>query len=94
MTLEWLPQALQDFTEIVDYLAADNPVAALEQGDEIQSQIKRLLDTRHIGRPGRVRGTRELVIVRTPYVVAYRIKNNTIHILRILHGSRLWPGHF
>ena len=44
------------------------------------------------GRPGRIEETRELVIDRTPYIVAYRIVGDTVRILRVLHGSRRWPG--
>jgi len=94
MRLEWLPQALHDFDEIIDYIAEDNPVAAVEQGDEIENQVAGLLENRHQGRPGRVKGTRELVIVRTPYIAAYRIKKDAIQILRVFHGSRLWPESF
>jgi len=94
MKLEWLPQALHDFDEIIDYIAEDNPVAAIEQGDEIESQVAGLLDNRQLGRPGRVKGTRELVVVRTPYIVAYRVNKGAIQILRILHGARLWPDGF
>lgn len=94
MRLEWLPQALNDFDEIIDYIAEDNPVAAIEQGDEIESQVAGLLENRHQGRPGRVKGTRELVIVRTPYIVAYRVKKEAIQILRVFHGARLWPERF
>jgi addiction module RelE/StbE family toxin len=94
MRLEWLPQALNDFDEIIDYIADDNPFAAIEQGDEIESQVAGLLDNRHQGRPGRVKGTRELVIVRTPYIAAYRIKKDSVQILRIFHGARLWPERF
>lgn len=91
MRLEWLPQALNDFDEIIDFIASDNPLAAIEQGDEIENQVARLLDNRQQGRPGRVRGTRELVIVHTPYMAVYRIKKEAIQILRVLHGARLWP---
>lgn len=94
MRLEWLPQALIDFNEIIDYIAEDNPLAAIEQGDEIETQVAGLLDNRHQGRSGRVKGTRELVIVRTPYIAAYRIKEEAIQILRLFHGARLWPEGF
>lgn len=94
MRLEWLPQALNDFDEIIDYIAEDNPVAAIEQGDEIENQVAGLLGHRHQGRPGRVKGTRELVVVRTPYIVAYRTKKEAIQILRVFHGARLWPERF
>lgn len=94
MILEWLPQALIDFNEIIDFIAAENPVAAVEQGDGIERQVAMLLDNRHMGRPGRVKMTRELVIVRTPYTAAYRAKGKKIQILRILHGARRWPERF
>ena len=94
MKLEWLPRALLDFNEIVDFVADDNPVAAVDQGDKIEQQITMLLDNIHLGRPGRVKGTRELVVARTPYIVAYRLQKQSIQILRILHGSRLWPEKF
>ncbi len=63
MRLEWLPQALHDFNEIIDFITVDDQVAAIEQGDEIESQVAGLLNNRHLGRQGRVKGTRELVVV-------------------------------
>lgn len=94
MIIEWLPAAERDFAMIVDFIAEDNPQAAIEQGDEIETQIAGLREYRQRGRIGRVKGTRELVIVRTPYVVPYRIKAGRVQILRILHGSRQWPDTF
>jgi plasmid stabilization system protein ParE len=44
-----------------------------------------------MGRPGRVNGTRELIIQRTPYIAAYRIAGKTVRILRELHGAQMWP---
>lgn len=91
MILEWLPAAEGDFDSIVDFIAADNPLAAIEQGDEIQNQVAGLLEHHKRGRAGRVKGTRELVIVRTPFIAAYRITRDRILILRIFHGAQKWP---
>jgi toxin ParE1/3/4 len=44
-----------------------------------------------MGRPGRIDGTRELVINSTPYIAAYRIEGETVRILRVLHGAQQWP---
>lgn len=44
------------------------------------------------GRPGRVEGRRELVVRRTPYIVAYRVGKDYVRVLRILHSAQLWPG--
>jgi toxin ParE1/3/4 len=45
-----------------------------------------------MGRPGRVSGTRELVIPGTPYIVPYRVRGGKLEILRILHATQRWPG--
>jgi toxin ParE1/3/4 len=50
-----------------------------------------LADNPHMGRPGRVPGTRELVVTRTPYIVPYRVRGDTLEILRVYHGARRWP---
>ena len=52
--------------------------------------------TRHpfAGREGRVQGTRELAVARTPYVIAYRIRQEEIQILAVLHGAQRWPTTF
>lgn len=89
--LEWLPVAQRNFADLVDYIAADHPIAAIEQGDEIQAQVSLLINHPRLGRPGRVKGTRELVIVRTPFIVAYRVKGKAVQILRVLHGAQQWP---
>ncbi|WP_294081057.1 type II toxin-antitoxin system RelE/ParE family toxin [Sphingomonas sp.] len=44
-----------------------------------------------IGRPGEIRGTRELVVTGTPYIVAYRVSDTTIEVLFVQHGARQWP---
>ena len=80
-----------DLEAIVDYIAAENPRAALAVWDEIESQVERLALYPHSGRIGRVEGTRELVVSRTPYIVGYTIREDAVLILRVLHGARQWP---
>jgi plasmid stabilization system protein ParE len=53
--------------------------------------VSLLETTSHLGRPGRVKGTRELVLVDVPYVVAYRVVAGTVEVLRVLHTARRWP---
>ena len=80
-----------DLEAIVDYIAAENPRAALAIWDEIENQVERLARYPHSGRIGRVDGTRELVVTRTPYIVGYRLDEDAVLILRVLHGARQWP---
>lgn len=90
--LVWLKRAIQDRDVQLDYIAQDNPMAAVTQGDRIAEQIDMLLQHPQMGRPGRKKGTRELVISRTPFIVVYRIKAKRIELLRVLHGSQQWPA--
>jgi toxin ParE1/3/4 len=92
MNILWSPEAVNDLMSLRAYIAADNPAAARKVALHIMHNIEQLLpDSPRLGRPGRVPGTRELVIPNTPYIVPYRLQRNTIQILRIYHGSRRWP---
>ena len=92
--LVWTEQAEQDKDSIIDYIALDNPRAAINVGDEIERQVEMLIEFPNMGRIGRVEWTRELVISDTPYVVAYRVRGDAVIVLRVLHGARQWPKGF
>jgi len=91
LRLRWTRLAERDLDDIADYIGQDSPAAAARVVLELIDQAEALL-TRHValGRPGRVLGTRELVIRALPYVIPYRVRNNYIEILRVLHTSRRW----
>jgi toxin ParE1/3/4 len=91
LILVWLPSASATRDAQLDYIAKDSFLAAIDQDEEIEKQLEMLLDHPNMGRPGRVKTTRELVIGRTSFIVAYRIKGKRIEILRVLHGSQQWP---
>lgn len=91
MTPVWSPEAIDDLAALRAYIEHD-PAAAQRVALHIIQNVETLLpDNPEIGRPGRVPGTRELVIPRTPFVVPYRLVGSTIQILRIFHGARRWP---
>lgn len=91
MQLEWSQFAQADREAIFDYIEADSPQAAITVDDRIRQQVEELMKFPKIGRPGRIDGTRELIIQRTPYIAVYRIAGKTICILRVLHGAQMWP---
>ena len=67
-------------------------MAAAEQDEEIEHQVDMLMQHPKMGRPGRMKGTRELVISRTPFIVVYRLEGTQrIEVIRLLHGSQQWP---
>jgi toxin ParE1/3/4 len=88
MNILWSPEAIDDLTSLRTYIADDNPAAAQEVALHIIQNIEQLLPNNpQMGRPGRVPGTRELVIPKTPFVVPYRLQRNVIQILRVYHGA-------
>ena len=93
MKVLWLDRAEADLDEILDYLVGHDPGAAVRNYQFIRHRVGLLGDYPGLGRPGRVVGTRELVIPQTPYVVAYTVDqaSDAVVILRVLHGARLWP---
>ena len=91
MRLVWKPLAIEDRERIMDFIAADNPVAAIELDTEFESKADELLEHPKLYKPGRVKGTRE-VVVRPNYVMVYPIKGATISILRVLHAAQQWPA--
>jgi toxin ParE1/3/4 len=99
MRVRWTDPAQTDFLEILGYIARDNPAAAERVGRRLLSAIDALAAQPRLGRPGRVAGTRELVIARLPYVAIYRIveaahvATSQVEVLRVLHGARRWPAN-
>jgi toxin ParE1/3/4 len=89
-----MPLAEEDLEAAYDYVQQDNENAAKQLVARIFSAVDML--TRHplAGREGRVQGTRELVVAGTPYVIAYRIRQDEIQIFAVLHGAQRWPTTF
>jgi toxin ParE1/3/4 len=89
--VSWLSEALADLRGIKDHIGRDNPAAARRVVKAIKDGVDMLKDHPGIGRPGRLAGTRELVVRDYPFIVAYRQAESAIHILAVVHTSRRWP---
>ena len=86
-----VPGAGDDFIRIVEYIRERNSAASLRVARRIYQTIESLKDHPERGRPGRVDGTRELVLAPLPYIVVYRAFTDTVEIARVLHGALRWP---
>jgi addiction module RelE/StbE family toxin len=89
--LEYAPRYFHRLEDIRERIAADNPIAATRMIERIRAAVTRLAVAPGLGRPGRVADTRELVIPRTPYIVPYRVKDDVVQIITILHSAQRWP---
>jgi toxin ParE1/3/4 len=72
----------------------DNSGAVRRILASLVASIDALRDHPNLGKPGRLTGTRELVVGGTPYVVPYRVLGDDVEILAVFHGARRWPDGF
>lgn len=96
MQVKWLAKALRNLDEEAEYIAKDDPVAARRVVQRIGEAVRLLAGNPALGRPGRIHGTRELVVPDTRYIIPYRVKPylDRIEILRVFHSSRRLPDRW
>lgn len=82
---------MRHLEEATDFVAMDKPVAAARMRRRILDAVAGLGKLPFSGRPGRIAGTREAVVPRTPYIVVYEVSSTAVEVLGIWHGSVLWP---
>ncbi len=83
--------ALRNLDDEATYIAADNPKAAAMVVERVLTAVTILQEQPGIGRPGRVPGTRELVVPDTHYLVPYRVRGDVVEVLRVFRTSRRQP---
>lgn len=91
MRVRWLRTALRNLDEEASYVASDSPAAARLVVQRVLEAVAQLAEQPSLGRPGRVLGTRELVVLKTRYIVPYRVRADVVEILRVFHSSRRPP---
>lgn len=90
MKLVWTRTASADRKDIREYIAQNNPAAALALDELFSEKANRLVDHPGLGRLGRVTGTRELVAQQN-YILIYDVVDDLVRILRVLHAAKQWP---
>ncbi len=91
MKVIWTARARVELDDIADYVAPISASAALALVRRLRQAGKQLGEHPHMGRPGRVDGSRELVVNGTPYSLPYRVRDGRVEILAVLHAHRQWP---
>jgi addiction module RelE/StbE family toxin len=94
MEVLWLEGAITDLEEIYAYIAARNPSVAPRVAETLLDSAARLAAHPRLGRSGRIDGTRELVVPRLPFVIVYRVLEQNVEVLRVIHGRRDWHTAF
>ena len=94
MKIVWSRRAIRHLERVRDYIAADNPHAAARVARQILDSVDLLARQPHMGRAGRVLGTRELVVPGAPYVIPYRVRRGRLELIAVFHGRQKWTERF
>ena len=94
MQVRWLRTVLRNLEDEAAYIAVDDRAAARLVVGRVLQAVEQLAEQPSLGRPGRVPGTRELVVAGTRYLVPYRVRRDAVEILRIFHTSRRLPARW
>ena len=86
----WRPLASADRDAILQHVGADTPAAAIELDLEFGAKAESAARRPTLYEPGRLNGTREIV-VRPNYVMVYRVREDSVEVLRVLHTAQQWP---
>ena len=91
VTIVWTRAALSDLDAVRRFIGERNARAARNVAARIRAATRVLKEHPAVGRPGRVAGTRELLVTGTPYILPYRVAGDVLEVLRVLHSARRWP---
>jgi toxin ParE1/3/4 len=91
MRVVWSRRAVGHLQALRDYIAKDSDQNAALVAERILHSVELLQTQPDMGRPGRVLGTRELVVPNTPYIIPYRVKRGRLELIAVFHGRQKWP---
>ena len=94
MRVRWTPRARNGFVRETRYIARDSPDAARRVAVQVRKAADMLAIHPRLGRDGRVIDTRELVVPTTPFTIAYRVREQHVEIVGVVHQAKRWPEHF
>jgi len=91
VTIVWSPRAVDHLAHLRADIARDNPKAANRIASALLEAVERLAELPNLGGPGRIAGSRELVVPGTPYVIPYRLRADRLEVIAVLHARQKWP---
>jgi addiction module RelE/StbE family toxin len=91
VTIVWSPRSIEHLASLRKHIAREDPAAAGRVAETLLHAVERLAQFPNTGRPGRIAGTRELVVPRTRYIIPYRVRPARIEIVGVLHERQRWP---
>jgi toxin ParE1/3/4 len=91
MRIRWTEGATDNLVQVEEYIALDNPSAAVDTVLKIIATAEMLADYPALGKRGRERGTRELVVAGLPFIIIFAVHREELVIIRVLHMAMKYP---
>lgn len=91
MKVVWSRRSVQHLVDLREHIEKESEQNAALVAKRILESIELLQTQPEMGRPGRVVGTRELVVTGTPFIIPYRVRAQRIELIAIFHGRQRWP---
>jgi toxin ParE1/3/4 len=91
MKVVWSRRAIKHLVSLREFIAKDSEQNATLVAKRILASIDLLQKQPEMGRPGRVLGTRELVVPDTPCIIPYRVRAGRLELIAVFHGRQQWP---
>ena len=91
MKVVWSRRAVRHLEYLLEYIEKDSEQNAALVAERILNAVALLETQAGMGRPGRVLGTRELIVLDTPYIIPYRLARGRLELIAIFHGRQRWP---
>ena len=93
--IKWTQRATEQLDQAYEHIASSKSEEVAERiTRQVISSVQQLTSFPTSGRIGRVHGTRELVIAKTPFIAAYTLDRGDVVILAVYHGAQKWPEVF
>ena len=94
MKVVWSRRAIRQLISLREYIESDSEQNAATVATRILKAIDLLAKHPEVGLPGRVMGTRELVVASTPFVIPNRVRRERLELIAVFHGHQKWPEKF
>lgn len=92
MKVVWSRRAIRHLVSLRQHIERDSEHSAALVARRILKAIELLETHPEMGRPGRVSGTRELVVADTPYIIPYRVRRGRLELMAVFRGRQKWPA--
>jgi addiction module RelE/StbE family toxin len=92
MKVVWSRRAVRHLVQLREFVENDSEQNAALVASRILKAVDLLESHPEIGRPGRIVGTRELVVPDTPYIIPYRVRRERLELIAVFHGRQKWPA--